>query len=123
MRAATPTRPATDKLRWQQSANRFTAFFNRLTKARLAGTALSVAIADAVGAELSAINAATDLPQGVALLWTEFLEKHVGLPGTGAPPADPLAKLRTMPNAQAEEAMTLLGDMQGVLAEALKKAR
>ena len=70
-----------NKARWQQSASRFTAFFNRLTKARLAGSALPAALAEAVGAELSSINAATDLPPGVALLWNEFLEKHVGLGG------------------------------------------
>ena len=113
-----------NKANWQKSAGRFTAFFNKLTKARLSGAPLSAALAEAVGSELSSINAAVDLPPGVGMLWTEFLEKYVGLPAAGTPPtADPLAKLRGLPNAQAEEAMTLLGDMQGVLTEALKKAR
>ena len=111
------------RARWQQSATRFTAFFNKLTKARLSGAPLSAALAEAVGSELSSINAAVDLPPGVAMLWNEFLEKHVGLPGTGSVPGDPLAKLRSLPPAEAEDAMTLLGDMQGVLTEALKKAR
>jgi hypothetical protein len=115
-----------NKANWQKSAGRFTAFFNKLTKARLSspvGAPLAPALAEAVGSELSSINAAVDLPPGVAMLWDEFLKKYVGLPGSGAPPADPLAQLRSLPNAQAEEAMTLLGDMQGVLTEALKKAR
>ena len=111
------------KANWQRSAGRFTAFFNKLTKARLSGAGLSAALAEAVGAELSSINADVDLPPGVALLWNEFLEKYVGLDSPGSSPTDPLAKLRTLPDAQAEEAMTLLGDMQGVLTEALKKAR
>ena len=112
-----------NKARWQQTASRFTAFFNKLTKARLAGAPLASALAEAVGSELSAINAATDLPPGVAMLWNEFLEKYVGLGGAGAPSADPLAKLRGLPEAQAEDAMNFIADMQGTLAEALNKAR
>ena len=112
-----------NKANWQRSAGRFTAFFNKLTKARLSGAPLSAALAEAVGSELSSINAAADLPPGVAMLWDEFLKKYVGLPSAGAPAGDPLAQLRGLPDAQAEEAMTLLGDMQGVLGEALKKAR
>ena len=112
-----------NKANWQKSAGRFTAFFNKLTKARLSGAPLAAALAEAVGSELSSINAAVDLPPGVGMLWDEFLKKYVGLPGPGAPPGDPLAKLRSLPPGDAEDAMTLLGDMQGVLAEALKKAR
>lgn len=112
-----------NKARWQQSASRFTAFFNRLTKARLAGSPLPAAVAEAVGAELAAINPATDLPPGVTMLWNEFLQKYVGIGQPGSNPADPLAKLRSMSEAQAEEAMTFIADVQGTLAEALKKAR
>ena len=123
MRQATPMNPAVAKARWQQSANRFTAFFNNLTKARLSGATLAPALAEAVGAELSAINAETDLPPGVAMLWNEFLEKYVGLGGPGSSPTDPLSKLRALPDAQAEEAMSFIGDVQGTLTEALKKSR
>ena len=115
-----------NKARWQQSASRFTAFFNRLTKARLSGpigAPLAPALAEAVGAELAAINPATDLPPGVTMLWNEFLDKYVGLGKPGSNPADPLAKLRSLSEAQAEEAMTFIADVQGTLAEALKKAR
>ena len=115
-----------NKANWQRSAGRFTAFFNKLTKARLSspiGTPLAPALAEAVGSELSAINAANDLPPGVAMLWTEFLDKHVGMNAPGFVPTDPLAKLRSLTESQAEEAMAFIGDMQGTLTEALKKAR
>ena len=112
-----------NKARWQQSASRFTAFFNKLTKARLSGAALPAALAEAVGAELAAINPATDLPPGVTMLWNEFLEKYVGIGQPGSNPADPLAKLRALSEKQAEEAMTFIADVQGTLVEALKKAR
>ena len=123
MRQATPMNPAVAKARWQQSANRFTAFFNKLTKARLSGATLAPALAEAVGAELSAINAASDLPPGVAMLWAEFLEQHVGMNAPGFSATDPLARLRGLTDAQAEEAMAFIADMQGTLSEALKKSR
>ena len=112
-----------NKANWQISAGRFTAFFNKLTKARLSGVGLSEALAEAVGSELSAINAATDLPPGVAMLWNEFLDKHVGVGSPTFVPTDPLARLRSLSAVQAEEAMAFIGDMQGTLTEALKKAR
>jgi hypothetical protein len=115
-----------NKANWQKSAGRFTGFFNKLAKARLSspvGTPLAPALAEAVGSELSAINATNDLPPGVAMLWTEFLDKHVGMNRPDFAPTDPLARLRAMTDAQAEDAMAFIGDMQGTLTEALKKAR
>jgi hypothetical protein len=112
------------RARYQQSAQRFAAFFNRLTKARLAGMGLATALADAVGHELSTINAAADLPPEAQPMWADFLARYLGLPGTaGKPPADPLARLRALPEAQAEEAMSLIGDIQASLTDALKKTR
>ena len=115
-----------NKVRWEQTSKRFTAFFNKLTKARLSspiGAPLSPALAEAVGAELSSINAADDLPPGVAMLWNEFLEKHVGMGAPGFVATDPLAKLRGLSDTQAEDAMNFIADMQGTLTEALKKGR
>ena len=115
-----------NKARWQQTASRFTAFFNTLTKARLSspiGAPLAPALAEAVGSELSSINAANDLPPGVAMLWNEFRDKHVGMGEPGFVATDPLAKIRGLSDTQDEEAMNFIADMQGTLAEALKKAR
>jgi hypothetical protein len=107
--------------RYQSAAQRLTAFFNRLTKARLGGKALAPALAEAVGHELSALNPATDLPPEAARLWNTFVETYISLPG--AAPADPLAKLRSLADAEAEDAMGRIGDIQQIVAEAVRKGR
>ncbi len=105
-----------------QSANqRFTAFFNRLTKARLSGKALAPSIAEAVGAELAQLNPATDLPPEATKLWNGFLETYITF--SGNVPADPLAKLRGLSDADAEIAMEQIGDVQQILADQLRKGR
>jgi hypothetical protein len=106
---------------YQRTAERFNAFFNRLTKARLSGSALAPAIAEAVGHELSSINAAADLPPAAAPLWDDFLSRFLGLGAGKAPPADPLAVLRGMSDAQAEEALEAIGEIQMSLSEATKR--
>ena len=107
--------------RYQAANQRFTAFFNRLTKARLSGLPLAPAIADAVGAELAAINPATDLPPEAAKLWNGFLDAYISFSGGAS--ADPLAKLRALAEPQAEVAMGLIGDVQQILAETMRKGR
>ncbi len=107
--------------RYQAANTRFTAFFNRLTKARLSGKALAPSLAEAVGHELSQINAATDLPPEAAGLWNSFLETYISF--SGSAPADPLAKLRGLPDKDAEDAMEKIGDIQQIVAESLKKGR
>ena len=107
--------------RYQAANQRFTAFFNRLTKARLSGSPLAPAIADAVGSELAAIIPATDLPPEAAKLWNGFVDDYISFAGGAG--ADPLAKLRTLAEPQAEAAMELIGDVQQILAESLRKGR
>ncbi len=107
--------------RYQAANQRFTAFFNRLTKARLGGTPLAPAVADAVGLELAAINPATDLPPEAAKVWNGFVDAYISFAGGAG--ADPLAKLRGLPEAQAEVAMGQIGDVQQILADALRKGR
>lgn len=108
-------------VRYQQSAQRFTAFFNRLTKARLAGTPLAPAIADAVGHELSTLDAAVDLPASAAPMWTGFLARYLGLAEGKPPPSDPLGTLRALPDDMAEEALAEIGEIQMRISEALKR--
>ena len=109
---------------WQQSADRFTRFFNRLTKARLAGTALAPALADAVMAELAAIDGVRDLPPPAAGVWAQFTAKYVDLPKPGMPPtADPLARLRASSEPEAQDAMELLGEVHNAISDAMRKGR
>lgn len=107
--------------RYQAANARFTAFFNRVTKARLSGKALAPSLAEAVGHELSQINPATDLPPDAAKVWNGFLEHYISFTGDAA--ADPLAKLRALPDREAEDAMEKIGDVQQMVAENLKKGR
>ena len=67
--------------RHQASNQRFNAFFNRLTKARLSGAPLAPALAEAIGTELAQLNPATDLPPDAAKLWTGFLETYITFSG------------------------------------------
>lgn len=107
--------------RHQASNQRFNAFFNRLTKARLSGAPLAPALAEAVGTELAQLNPATDLPPDAAKLWTGFLETYITF--SGSLPGDPLAKLRALPQAEAEDAMGQIGEIQALVADAAKKGR
>lgn len=107
--------------RYQAANARFTAFFNRVTKARLSGKALAPSLAEAVGHELSQINPATDLPPEAAKTWNSFLETYIAFSGDVA--ADPLAKLRTLPDKDAEDAMEKIGDVQQMVADSLRKGR
>ncbi len=107
--------------RYQSANQRFTAFFNRLTKARLSGHALAPSLAEAVGQELAQINPAADLPPDAAKLWTGFLEAYITF--SGNLPADPLAKLRGLPDKEAEDAMEMIGEIQQIVADSLKKGR
>lgn len=112
------------RARYQQSADRFNAFFNRLTRLRLKGDALAPALAESVGHELSAINAKADLPPDAAPLWADFLKRYLGLPDApGAGAFDPLAKLRTLPENQAQDAIELIGEVQALVQDGLKKSR
>jgi hypothetical protein len=111
------------RARYQKSADRFTAFFNRLTKARLSGVALAPALADAIGHELSMINGEADLPPEAVSMWNAFLDRFLALGSKPGAPADPLAKLRTLPDSEAEEAMNIIAEVQGLVIDGLKKAR
>jgi hypothetical protein len=105
--------------RYQAANQRFTAFFNKLTKARLSGKALAPSIAEAVGQELAQINPAADLPPDAAKIWSGFLDTYISF-GAGG---DPLAKLTSLPDAEAETAMEQIGEVQQILADAVKKGR
>lgn len=105
--------------RYQQANQRFSAFFNRLTKARLSGLPLAPSLAEAVGQELAQLNPATDLPPDAARQWNEFLESYISFSGG----ADPLAKLRALPEREAEDAMGKIGEIQQIVSDQVKKGR
>ena len=109
---------------YQRTADRFTALFNRITKARLSGAELAPALASALGHELAAINVATDLPPGAVPVWNAFVDQYLSLPAKpGEPLGDPLAKLRGATQYQAEEAMNMVGEVQALVLEGMKNAR
>ena len=104
--------------KYQATNQKFTAFFNRVTKARLSGAELAPALAEAVGAELAQLNPASDLPPDAARHWNGFVETYITFGGP-----DPLSKLRQLGPGDAETAMERIGDVQQVLSDSLRRAR